>query len=343
MARARRGLDFVTPFAIRTLARAFLACSALAIAAAPAAAVVGGQPVSAGQFDYVANVEIFGQAECTGVLLAPAWVITAGHCASISGAFSEGLAPSPITFPASAYTVFLGTPNTNGSGGELHKVSQVVIDPDFLVTNGDGNDVSLLHLSAPSKQPTMQIAPDDPELWAAGTIATVAGFGTTSESSSAKPPTMRYAHVPFVTDAYCAQKYPFGTGIVANDGWYDPKTMVCAGYAQGGTDVCEGDSGGPILAPGVAGKLELIGTTSFGHGCAEPGYPTAYALAAAGPIREFLEQHVPSAFATDKTPAHASKKDRVHKHAHHKRGSRARKPHHTKARKSHGRRRKHDG
>lgn len=326
--------------AIRALAGLLPACCALAIGAAPAAAVVGGKPVPAGQFDYVANVWIFGQEECTGVLLAPEWVITAGHCASLSGALSEGLAPSPITFPASAYTVYLGTPNSDGSGGERHTVSQVVIDPQFLVTNGDGNDATLLHLSTPSKQPTMQIAPDEPKLWAAGTMATVAGFGTTSESSSAKPPTMRYAHVPFVTDAYCAQKYPFGSGIVANDGWYDPKTMVCAGYAKGGTDVCEGDSGGPILAPGVAGKLELIGTTSFGHGCAEPGYPTAYALAAAGPIREFLEQYVPSAFATDKSPTRVSKKTRARKHARHKPRSGARKSQHPPAHRSDRHRRK---
>jgi secreted trypsin-like serine protease len=265
---------------------------------APAGAVVNGKPVPAGHFGYVANVEIFGMQECSGVLLAPSWVVTAGHCASIVGALSEGLAPAPVTFPASAYTVYLGTPNADGSGGERHTVSQVVLDPKFLVANGDGNDEALLHLSTPSRQPTVKIAPDVPRLWRAGVKATVAGFGTTSESSSVKPPTMRYAQVPFVTDAYCAATYPFGADIVANDGWYDPDTMVCAGYPQGGTDVCEGDSGGPILAPVTGAKLELIGTTSFGHGCAEPGYPTAYALAAAGPIRSFLEQYVPAAFAT---------------------------------------------
>jgi trypsin len=308
-----------------------LACCVLAIGAAPAAAVVGGKPVSAGKFDYVANVWIFGQEECTGVLLAPEWVITAGHCASLSGAFSEGLVPSPITFPADAYTVFVGTLNADGAGGERHTVSQVVVDPAFLVTNGDGNDVSLLHLSMPSKQPMMQIAPDDPKLWAAGVMATVAGFGTTSESSSVKPPTMRYARVPFVTDEYCAQTYPFGSGIVANDGWYDPKTMVCAGYRQGGTDVCEGDSGGPILAPGVAGKLEMIGTTSFGHGCAEPGYPTAYALAAAGPIRDFLERYVPGAFASNTTRGRGSTVRRAPKHVHHKK-----RPHLHRARQKQG-------
>jgi hypothetical protein len=87
----------------------------------------------------------------------------------------RGSGAEPDHFPADAYTVSLGTPNADGSGGELHTVSQVVIDPDFLVTDGDGNDVSLLHLSTPSKQSPIQIAPDEPNLWAAGVMATVAG------------------------------------------------------------------------------------------------------------------------------------------------------------------------
>ena len=281
----------------RTLAAALVTGCALVVGVGPARAVVNGRPVPAGRFDYVANVEIFGTQECSGVLLAPTWVITAGHCASISATDNAGVAPRRVTFPASAYTVYLCTPNADGSGGERHTVAKVVIDPAYLASNGDGNDVALLHLSTPSRQPRVQIAPDDPSLWKAGVMATVAGFGTTSQSATVKPSTMRFAHVPFVSDASCASVYPFGPEIATNGGWYDERTMVCAGYRRGGTDVCEGDSGGPILAPGSAGRLELIGTTSFGRGCAEPGYPSAYVLAAAGPVRAFLKRYVPGAFA----------------------------------------------
>jgi hypothetical protein len=55
--------------------------------------------------------------------------------------------------------------------------------------------------------------------------------------------------------------------------------------------------------------------------------PDAYALAAAGPIREFLEQHVLGAFARTTTHSPSSSKKRP-KHAHHKKRPHARKPRH---------------
>jgi secreted trypsin-like serine protease len=299
-------------------APAVAAALALALVSPTAAeAVVGGRPVRPGHFGYVAHVEIGGQFTCTGSLIAPQWVLTAGHCASITGSLSTGLVPSQPAWPASAYTVVLGTPYADGRGGETHSVSQVVVDSDYVVTNGVGNDVTLLRLATPSKQRPIALAPARPRLWRAGVLATIAGFGTTSESSGTPPPQMRWARVPFVSDAYCARKYPKGSNELPDDGYFDPATMVCAGYAKGGTDTCEGDSGGPLLAPVtstevIRGKrrpgrrrvrrrriertqLELVGATSFGKGCAEAGHPGVYALVAAGPIRRFIAHEVPGA------------------------------------------------
>ena len=72
--------------------------------------------------------------------------------------------------------------------------------------------------------------------------------------------------------------------------------MLCAGYPQGGTDTCQGDSGGPLLARALDGSLRLVGATSFGDGCAQPGKPGVYARVAEGPIRAFVAQFVPGAF-----------------------------------------------
>src|SRR5579884_4036064 len=122
-------------------------CSvALLVGLAPSAsAIVGGKPVPPGRFRYVADVLIGGSAfGCTGVLIAPAWVLTAGHCGSITGSLSTGLIPSQPAWPPGAYKVELGTPYADGRGGEIHSVSKVIVDSRYLVTNGDGNDVSLL-------------------------------------------------------------------------------------------------------------------------------------------------------------------------------------------------------
>lgn len=275
-------------------------CS-LALAFGPASsasAVVGGRPVPPGRFRYVADILIGGSTlGCTGVLIAPDWVLTAGHCASITGSVSLGLVPSQPAWPSGAFKVELGTPYASGQGGEVHTVSRVVVDNRYFVTNGVGNDVTLLKLAVPSRVRPMLIAPPVPALWRAGRLGTIAGFGTTSENDATPPPQMRYAHVPFTTGAYCAEKYPFGPGMIQNDGYYDPKTMVCAGYRKGGTDTCEGDSGGPLLSALPDGYPGLVAVTSFGDGCAKAGHPGVYDLVAHGPIRSFIRRFVPQAMA----------------------------------------------
>jgi secreted trypsin-like serine protease len=281
------------------------------VLAAPAQAVVGGKAVPEGQFRYVANVRIMGMFGCTGTLIAPQWVLTAGHCGSSTGSLSQGLVATPVAWPASAYEVVLGTMHADGHGGETHAVSQVLVDSDYIVTNGTGNDVTLMKLDTPTKIAPMRIAAvGERRSWAPGAMTTVAGFGTTSEDAQSPPEQMQFAQVPVTTDDYCAQAYPGGLSEVADDGSFDPKTMVCAGYPQGGTDTCEGDSGGPLLAP-VGREFRLAAATSFGAGCAEPGKPGVYARLAEGPIREWLKTVVPEAFAPEpvaKQPAKKKKK-----------------------------------
>src|SRR5690348_13699668 len=89
--------------AMRRAAGVIVAAALLCAGAAPAGAVVGGTPVPDGQLRYVANIAIGGAFGCTGTLIAPDWVMTAGHCGSLTGSLTAGVVPTPIGLPASSY------------------------------------------------------------------------------------------------------------------------------------------------------------------------------------------------------------------------------------------------
>lgn len=265
----------------------------LALSAAPAQAIVGGEPVPPGELRAVASINIAGAFGCTGTLIAPTWVMTAGHCGSATG--PAGF-PSQIGFPASAYEVVLDTVRSDGTGGDRHSVKRVVIAEDYGFQNGDGSDVSLLELSAPSDAPPIKIAAvGERASWNPGVLATIAGFGLTEENGES-PDQMQRAKVPIQSDRVCSGAYP----------GYDQTEMLCAGFPQGGTDTCQGDSGGPLLVTVTSDVQRLVGATSFGDGCARQGKPGVYARVADDPLRSFVKRFVPAALAAEPAPPAAA-------------------------------------
>jgi secreted trypsin-like serine protease len=267
----------------------------------------------------VANIDIGGAFGCTGTLIAPDWVMTAGHCGSLTGSLTGGAVPTPLGLPAGAYDVKLSSVHADGAGAEDHAVTQVVVDSDYLVTNGTGNDVTLLQLDHPSAVPPVHIAAaGERQIWDPGTPATIAGFGLTSQDAPKPPDTMQRATVPILSDVDCASAYP--DGFPSGAGSFDARSMLCAGYPQGGTDTCQGDSGGPLLVRALDGSTRLVGATSFGDGCAQPGKPGVYARVAEGPIRAFVQRFVPGAFQPEpgatKPKAKKKKKRKKHRRKH---------------------------
>ncbi|CAG7633663.1 unnamed protein product, partial [Allacma fusca] len=53
---------------------------------------------------------------------------------------------------------------------------------------------------------------------------------------------------------------------------------LCAGPSddKSSRGTCVGDSGGPLQCNFRDGRWHLVGITSFGSGCARPGYPDVY-------------------------------------------------------------------
>lgn len=267
---------------VRRLISSTMLC--LLLPATQAGAVVGGHDAQSGVYDAVANVSIAGAAGCTGTLVAPQWVLSAGHCGSVTGAISDGSLGTPIGWPAGLVSVTLGTTASDGAGGQRITVDDVRLPPSYLATQGD--DVSLLHLASTAGPTPVRIAGvRGADLWKPGVRATIAGFGTTSESGGV-PARMQVAEVPIVPDATCQAAYPSS---------FESQTQLCAGYAQGGVDSCQGDSGGPLFSRDAHGVLKVVGATSYGDGCARPGKYGIYARVADAALREWIRSVVPAA------------------------------------------------
>jgi trypsin len=251
------------------------ACACLVVAASPAPAVVGGKDAAPGAYPAVAEITFGSSFLCTGTLIAPKWVLTAGHCSSATGA----AVATPAAWPPQLIDVRIGS--VKPGQGERVPVRRVVVQPNYLVNSG--YDISLLELStASTKAPAKVVGAGGAALWSSGTLETIVGFGTTSEGGDL-PDTLQEAQVPVTTDAYCAGAY--------SD--FDARTMVCAGFPQGGVDTCQGDSGGPMFGRDAAGTLKVVGATSFGEGCARPNKPGVYARVGDTVLREWIRSQAP--------------------------------------------------
>ncbi|MBB5955620.1 secreted trypsin-like serine protease [Saccharothrix tamanrassetensis] len=236
---------------ITALATAVAAVGLLTVAPATADVspyIVGGTRASIGQYPWTVYLaSSSGGQFCGGTLVSGNKVVTAAHCTS-------GRSPSSTR-------VVWGREDKQSTAGVVASVTRIWIHPSYRSATS-GYDVSVLTLDRNISSSYLPLAtPSDTSLYAAGTNATILGWGTTSSGGSASRYLLK-ATVPVTSDATCRQAYP----------QYSNTSMVCAGYPQGGTDTCQGDSGGPLVAGG-----KLIGATSWGRGCASAGYPGVYA------------------------------------------------------------------
>src|SRR5829696_9409034 len=125
-----------------------LVCALLAITASPSLAVVGGDDAEPGEYPSVARIT-YGAFMCTGTLIQPDTVLTAGHCSSVTGAAVS----SPIAWPAPLIDVRIG--GRTQTDGERATVSKVTIPPQYLL--GSGSDISILKLSKPSTKAPVKV------------------------------------------------------------------------------------------------------------------------------------------------------------------------------------------
>lgn len=87
---------------------------------------------------------------------------------------------------------------------------------------------------------------------------------------------LQQAEVPLVSRDTCQEAYNSQERQERWEAYEITESMRCAGYAKGGIDACEADSGGPLVCP-RGGTWFLMGITSWGDGCAREDSYGVYA------------------------------------------------------------------
>ena len=226
-----------------------LACLGIGTPAASAAVtpyVIGGTASAITDLPFAASILVnlgaglYGV--CSGSVVSSNTVLTAAHCVIDN-------AGQPL--PSGSFQVSTGA--VGYGGGTISTVTAVRVYP-YLSLSTLAGDAALLTLTTPTASPPVRLATAaDAPLYAAGLSALIAGWGRTDPVVQDISTTLQQGTVAVLSNAACRQADPM----------FVPSTNLCTAGASFHPAVCNGDSGGPLLA-GAPGSYVQIGITSYG-------------------------------------------------------------------------------
>jgi secreted trypsin-like serine protease len=262
-------------------------------------AIVGGHSANNGQFPWVARIVAHrGKVivVCTGTVVAPILVLTAGHCAED---VQTGIPGEPSDYEVQTRAYFAGRLGSQSSG-----VSRVLIYPGFERGSGVG-DAALLELSTPTTAPSIRVAGETEE-WPVGTPAVMTGWGRTGGASRAtERPFLHWASTVVQDPEWCAGQLR---------GFHARRQLCVINSPADNTAGCAGDSGGPLLVKHAGSTIEigvLNGSAFLVRGskvlkCVTTG-PTVFARAAviSGWIDKWIQRATSVSLTVTEAPPHS--------------------------------------
>lgn len=227
----------------------------------PTPNVVGGNPAEAGRWNDAAAIFIGDDLICTGTLIAPDVVVTAGHC-------FEGLRE-----------VKLGGLTLEGEDGETIRIERQVA-----YTHSDPTayyDVAVLMLERPSSFTPRVLASGCvlDRFLANGAPVAIVGWGAIDPQGRRASERLMQGETS-ITDFDCTSARDCNEGV-------SPGGELAAG--GGGVDSCFGDSGGPLYLKTDIGDF-LIGITSRGFGNVTPPCGVGGIYTRADAVLDWIEQ-----------------------------------------------------